>query len=360
MIRDLKENIDGIYEYVESLHARLKEVERTLQIYKMVAASAYATQRFGRRGGKYLLNCIKPKTFNEKLIWLRENYWERNPITYYNTDKYFFKYYTEKLWGKEHSIPLLGVWDRARDIDFDSLPEKFVLKRTLSGGSFEVKIVDKRKNDLEVVRKIAGSWVGNQERVKARIIAERLLESDKDGYVYDYKLFVINGIPRFFLVARAHEDGRPRTTAYYDMEWKRIPVKDYHSLIDIEVKKPELFNEMVEFAQEIGRHFPLVRVDMYTEKGNFFLGELTDVSNTGLCQLNPVKYDTLWGRMIKLPSEKEIQENFSMWYSLFPELKENPIFLRSNMDTYTIEQPNKPDNSLPLPPLPFIQPSRKI
>ena len=345
---------------LEELEKRIEQLEEKLQIYSMAAASAYAQFRFSARGGEYRLNLIKPKTFNEKLMWLRENYWAYNPITYYNMDKYFFKYYSEKLFGKEHSIPLEGVWDKAEDIDFSILPDKFVIKRSLSGGSFEVKICDKKTDDLEKIRRLAASWLADPKRVRARIVAERQLDVLDNGYIYDYKFFVINGKVRFIYVLRNKLGEKRRYHCFYDLDWKKIPVKDYHPYIEEEVKPPVCLNEMINFAAMVGKLFPLMRVDLYVENGKFYLGELTDVSNEGMAPLNPIEFDKKWGSMITLPTDDDIRNSYDYFYSVFPELKTNPVFLRNNLSNYFIVQPNSKDNSLPVPPEPFMQPMKRM
>lgn len=346
------------------LEERVEELEKQLGFYKMVATASYASQQFMRHGGTYLFNLIKPRTFNEKIIWLRENYWTRHPLNYYKTDKYFFKYFTEKLFGKEHVLPLLGVWDSAEDINFDLLPDKFVLKRTLSGGALEVKMVNKASDDLESVRRLAKIWVGNPNRVCARIMAERALnpwvDEKGDNTVLDYKFFVIHGKVRFINVLKMSETGGRRYSSWYNIDLTRIPlVEKNHPKFEPPFPKKDLWDKMIQFAEKAGSIFPVIRVDMYVEKDNFYLGELTDVHNNGVMPINPIKYDRAWGNMIHLPSELEMQADFAKAYELFPELKINPVFLESTMNMFYIVQPTRIDEELPTPPLPFMQPMKR-
>lgn len=348
----------------ENIEQRVAELEKQLEFYKMIAASAYASLRFVKNGGTYFFNLANPKTFNEKCIWLREHYWTRHPLNYYKTDKYFFKYFMEKLFGKKHILPLLGVWDSADDIDFDGLPEKFVLKRTLSGGSYEVKLVDKAKDDLEQIRRIVKPWLMNPKRIKARIIAERMLDPyiDESGneYILDYKFFVINGKVCFVDILKMSTRGGRRYGAWYKPDLTRIPVvSGRHPSFKPPFPQKDMWQSMIKYAEEVGKIFPVIRVDMYTEKDNYYIGELTDVHNNGTVPINPAKYDKLWGKMIKLPSEDEMQADFARAYELFPELKENPVFMESTMNVCKIIWPGNQYDELPTPPLPFMQPMKR-
>jgi len=116
---------------IDELEQRVKELENELQYVKMVAVSASENHKITKWGFRF--NLLQPRTLNGKILWLRENYWNYHPARYYINDKYFFKYYQQTMFGSDNLIPLLGVWDSAEDINFDFLPRKFVLKRSLGG-----------------------------------------------------------------------------------------------------------------------------------------------------------------------------------------------------------------------------------
>ncbi len=345
-------------EQIQQLKDEIQELKKELQFYKMAATSAYVQPKFNKRGGTYTLNCMKPKTLNEKVIWLRENYYADCPVTYYYSDKYLFKYFIEKLCGKGFTPDLLGVWNNPANIDFSALPDKFVLKRTLSGGSYEVKIVDKSADDLDRVRKIAQWWVHDKARVPARVIAEKMIEPDSDGFITDYKIYVSRGKVIFCKILQMKIGSKIRTQRCVTPEFEFLNVKNNHKIIERDISKPSNWDEMIAFAVNFSKYFPFMRVDLYSNGNKFFIGELTDAPQTGLDPMD-ADFDKKMGGKLILPSDEEMSDFNSKFYELFPELKVNPIFLHNNIDVYRLEVNNQMINNvkdLPLPPSDFMQP----
>ena len=301
---------------------------------------------------------MKPRTLNEKIIWLRENFFASCPATFYYTDKYLFKYFIEKLYGKGLTPELYGVWNNPDNIDFSNLPDKFVLKRTLSGGSFEVKVVDKAVDDLKSVRKLAKRWVHDAIRVPARVIAEQMIEPDADGYITDYKIYVSRGKVLFSKILQMKVGTKERSAKCVTSDFEFLNIKNNHKVIKREIIKPSNWDEMLSFAISISNIFPFMRVDLYSDGNKFYLGELTDAPQVGLDPID-VTFDKLMGGKLLLPTEDEMFSFNSFFYKTFPELKTDKIFLHNNVDVYRLEVNNKiitNVNALPLPPADFMQP----
>lgn len=346
---------------VEELEKRVKDLEQELQLVKMIAVGGYESLHWMPKSNSafYQFNLIIPRTMDEKILWLRHNYWGRHPATFYINDKYLFKYYFATMFDDKYNVPLLGVWDCADDIDFDTLPDEFVLKRTLSGGSFEVKPVNKRKDDPVAIRRLARGWLSDTTRVKGRIIAEKKLEFMGENTV-DYKFYVTYGKIMFLFISVMNKAGGRRTFQFWDVDFNnKLEIKmKHHSLSDTVVPKPECYDEMKTLAEEIGRHFPFIRVDLYESEGKVYVGELTDAPFNGRGPYD-IAFDKKYGRMIDLPTEERIQQDFEETYKYFPELKTNPIFLDESTQVYRIIQPNNLSGSLPLPPKYFMQPMKQ-
>lgn len=336
------------------LKKQIEEMKEDLYETKMTAESAYLSLSSKSCTLGYKFDLTRPRTLNSKFNWLLINYWNNHPARYYMSDKYFFKYYIERKYGKGLTVPLLAVYDSAEEIDFDQLPRKFVLKRTLGGGAREVRLIDKSTDDLEKLRRDAEKWTSGAYPQKARILAEEMLEFEGDNIV-DYKFYVANGKAFLCMCGLMKKGSQHRQYIFYDLEWRRIKLQVSQNVKDI--SKPGNLAEMVSVAEKIGEDFPFVRVDIYGIKNKIVLGELTGVPFNAC--LSYEKYDYIWGGKLQLPSSEEIEENYEAVYDVFPELKESPVFLKGKNPDYKIVQPADRGNELPLPPNGFLQPQEK-
>lgn len=337
---------------IEELEKRVEELENELYFTRLIAKNVAINQKIQK--WSYNFNILKPRLMNEKLLWLEENYWNYTPERYYRLDKYYFKYWWRTMFGTEYEIPLLGVWDRAEDIDFDILPQKFVIKRSLSGGSYEIKIVDKKKDNLEKIRWLVKGWMKDEFdfRPKARIIAEQMLEYEGENTI-DYKFYVCNGKVSFCMCCVMNKNGGDRKYSYYDLNWKRYDNIKYH--ISEPVPKPEKLDEMIGLAEKVGAFFPFMRVDIYLCQGKIYIGELTDMPYNGAVPFG-IEFDKKFGQLLKLPTKSDIDENIERLYSLFPELKEKPIFFKKYSGSWFVIQSDGISNKLPPPPKGIMQP----
>lgn len=250
-------------------------------------------------------NLSKPHSFNEKINWLKLH--TRDPKYTDLVDKYTVKSIVGNIIGFEHIIPTIGAWENANDIDFDSLPEQFVLKTTHGSGDVVV-CRDKRKmNFEEAVVKLNNSlkkslYLETREwpykNVKKRIIAEQYMVDESCVELKDYKFFCFSGTPRFLFVAT----GRPLDTRFdfFDIEFNHLPVKQGHPNASKTISMPRNFDEMVEIAKKLSQGFKHVRVDLYNVNGKIYFGELTFFHFSGAVPFEPADWDIKFGEMINL------------------------------------------------------------
>lgn len=235
------------------------------------------------------LNLKEPKTFNEKLQWLK--LYDRKPEYTKMVDKYEAKKYVADIIGEEYIIPTLGVWDKFEDIDFTKLPNQFVLKPThASGNVFICK--NKDEIDYKKLKKTVQKWLKRNyylvhrewpyKNVKPRIIAEEYME-DQIGELIDYKVYAFNGQCDYVMVCFDRIKGETKFI-YYDRNWniKKEFSKDGIKYGDtIKIEKPKNLDKMFEFAEILSKNIPFIRVDFYESNGNLYFGELTFYPSAG-------------------------------------------------------------------------------
>lgn len=260
-----------------------------------------------------LPNLNKPKTYNEKLQWLK--LYDRNPIYTTMVDKFEAKGFIANIIGKEYIVPTLGVWDNFDDIDFEKLPEQFVLKCTHDSGGLVI-VRDRSKFDKkEAKKKLESSlkrnyyWNGREwpyKNVKPRIIAEIYLnDGDDHGLnLIEYKLFCFDGEPRFLMVSKGEAHGAGRTNDLFDMNFNHLPVSVTFPNSQEAIKKPKQFEEIIEIARKLSNGIPHLRVDTYIAGNRVYVGELTFFQTGGMCKFKPEKYNELFGEYLKLPLRK--------------------------------------------------------
>lgn len=249
-----------------------------------------------------------PKTFNEKLQWLKLH--DRKPEYTTMVDKYLVKEYVANLIGNEHIIPTLGVWDSYDEIDFDSLPDKFVLKCTHDSGS--VKIVkDKSKIDHTQLKKyfkrklrcnyyyVAREWP--YKNVKPRIIAEKYMEDLETKELSDYKFFCFNGEPKFLFVASERQSDLETKFDFYDTDFTHLPFRNGHPNADVPPQKPCTFEKMIELANKLSIGISQVRIDFYEVNRHVLFGEYTFYHWGGFVPFEPEEWDERIGSMLELP-----------------------------------------------------------
>lgn len=252
------------------------------------------------------LNLETPKTFNEKIQWLKLN--NRKEEQTMLVDKYAVKQYIANIIGEEYIIPTLGVWDHFDEIDFDELPDQFVLKCTHDSGGLAI-CTDKSKFDMAKAReKIEKSLKRNYFRssrewqyknIPPRIIAEPFI-GDNNKAPDDYKFFTFNGAMDTVMVCKGRDVGHP-WFYFYDRDWKRV-IYQYPELEkDDEVEKPENFDMMIKIVERLSKGFIHMRVDLYNVAGKIYFGELTFYNQSGFDTDITYETDLLWGNKMKVP-----------------------------------------------------------
>lgn len=256
------------------------------------------------------LNLKNPKTFTEKIQWLK--LYNRKPEYTRMVDKYAVKDYVANIIGKEHIIPTLGVWNRPEDIDWDALPNQFVLKTTHGGGGGGVVICkDKHTfNRTEAIAKLNQSmrsdiYNGLREwpykNVPRRVIAETFLAPEKGQTdLTDYKIYCFNGVPKLIMTAdgRFSEDKR---FGYYDTEWNVVDITWGAPRPDKDLPRPKQLPQMLEVASQLSKNIPHARIDLYNVRDNVMFGEITMFDSSGLEAITPDNMDEYLGSMIELP-----------------------------------------------------------
>lgn len=275
-------------------------------INKMIPSRLWLKVEYYTRINKDL-NLLNPQTFNEKLQWLK--LYDRNPQYIEFVDKLEVRKYISKTIGEDYLIPLIGVWDKFEDIDFDKLPNQFVLKPThTSGNVFICK--DKSAIDYLKLEKEINDWLKREyywvhrewpyKNVKPRIICEKFMVDESGVELKDYKYFCFNGEPKAMFVAT--DRGIDTRFDFYDMQFNHLPFMQHYKNSIKKINKPAGFDEMVILAKTLSKGVPHIRVDFYDIKGKIYFGELTFYHFSGFEKFEPEIYDQIFGNWLVLPS----------------------------------------------------------
>ncbi len=256
------------------------------------------------------LNLDHPQTYNEKLQWLKLH--DKRDVYTKMVDKVLAKDYVQELLGDGYTFETLGVWKHFDDIDFDKLPNQFVLKCTHDSGGLII-CKDKSKLNIERARKKINNCLKKNyfyatreypyRNVVPRIIAEEYMVDESGTELKDYKFFCFDGVPRMLFVAT--DRAIDTRFDFYDSEFKHLPFTQGHSWADKEIKKPDNFDEMLDLAARLSVGIPHVRVDLYNIHGKIFFGEMTFFHYSGTMPIYPEEWDYKIGEWLKLPSVKE-------------------------------------------------------
>ena len=269
-----------------------------------------------RRNTGHFPNLIHPRTFNEKLQWLKLH--DRNPLYTQLADKYAAKNVVAQMIGDKYIIPTLGVWDRFDDIDFNNLPAKFVLKTTHDSAGV-VLIRDKFNFDFEGAKKkinsslkrnfyyVAREWP--YKNIKPRIIAEKFMEEERpvDGNInkelIDYKFYCFQGEPKFLYVSVANFHGLEKQDllTYLNLDWTPTPfTRPDHPQMPFWVEKPKKLDEMISIAKKLSNNIPFVRVDLYYINERVYFSELTFTPGRGVGIFTPIEWEYRIGQWITI------------------------------------------------------------
>lgn len=261
---------------------------------------------YKKKSGGRIVNLENPILFSEKLQWYKLHH--HDPLMEVVANKYTVREYIERI-GYGHLLnDLIGVYNNVDQIDFDKLPNQFVLKGT-HGSGFNIIVKDKSQLNRHRAKMLMRSWLRQHiawsgrewvyEKMPRHIIAEKYLE-DETGELRDYKFYCFNGQPAFMQL----EVGRGtshNTRNFYDMDWKLMPFgKELPHNPNLNVERPKMFDEMKAIAADLCKPFQYVRVDLYQVGGKVYFGELTFFPAGGAPDFVPAMYDAEVGKMWKL------------------------------------------------------------
>lgn len=256
------------------------------------------------------LNLKHPQRFTEKIQWYKLNY--RNPVMHQCVDKYLVRDFVKSKGLENILIPLLGRYRTIQDVDFDNLPNSFVLKTTHGGGGLNVVVcpdkvnlnVDELKEKLSFpLHKVKSRTMGREWAyygLTPGLVAEELLVNTEnpEAGVNDYKIFCYNGKPEYLVVDVDRYIGHKRN--FYKADWTRMDVSSDCPQADRDIPKPENFDEMLRIAAKLSEDFPFVRVDLYNVNGKIYFGELTFYPWSGYVQFNPDVIDFELGKNFRI------------------------------------------------------------
>ena len=261
------------------------------------------------------LNLQNPKTFNEKLQWLK--LYDRKPEYHKMVDKYEVKHYVAEKIGSQYVIPTIGLWNKASEIDFETLPNQFVLKCTHDSGGV---IICKDKNNADIdgiVKKLEKGLktdyylLGREwpyKGIMRRIIAEEYLEDESNHDLKDYKVLCFNGVPKL-IELHTGRFTEHQTQDFYDTDWNKLSISqsnlpEFQKSSTI-LPKPVNLDEMITLSRVLSKGIPHVRVDWYSIKGHLYFGELTFFDGSGLDPWDDPNDDLMMGNWIVLPPIKK-------------------------------------------------------
>ncbi len=297
-----KKKKDVILECIKSPR-RLIRILGEKGIFNRVSDKQYLKLVYWGETGKKL-NLDNPKTFNEKLQWIK--LYDRKPEYSTYVDKYAVREYISEKIGDKYLVPLIGVYNNVDEIVWDKLPGKFVIKCThgsscniICSNKSELNI-DEAKAKLNKWMKKSWFWFGREwpyKNVKPRIICEEYI-SENDEVPDDYKVMCFNGEPKCIQVHKGRF--KEHLQNYYDTEWNVMELSQGLPTIDEECEKPEMLDEMLELSRVLSKDINHVRVDFYYVNKKLYFGELTFFDASGFYLFEPEEYDYLLGSWIKL------------------------------------------------------------
>lgn len=246
-----------------------------------------------------------PAKFNEKIIWLKMHY--RHPNAACLADKVAVKDYVGNMVGCKYIIPTLQVCLHPDDVNYDALPDAFVVKPNHASG-WCVIVNDKNSIDKGEIRRCALDWLGcdyslvgheyQYRGIAPKLLIETLLKP-RSGQLIDYKFFCFDGVPKF--VQLDFDRFTNHTRNFYDLDWKRLPFSLLYPSYGDDVPRPSRLNEMVDVACKLSTGFPFIRVDLYECEGYVYFGELTFHPEGGFGPICPSEWDLKLGHLLQLP-----------------------------------------------------------
>lgn len=281
---------------------------RILKKMKFLPPEKYVCYLYEYATGKKL-NLKNPVEFNEKIQWYKVYY--RVKLLNQLVDKFEVRAYVEEKIGAQYLNNIYGVYNSEDEVDFDVLPNKFVIKG-IHASSFNLIVNDKEKLDKSAAKKLFRKWLSKNQYyrtgqewaykdVKHRLMAEEFMEEDGRGSLLDYKFYCFNGKAKFFEIHLERADNYKR--AFYNLDFTKAPFRKGKEELAIteELEKPSNFDEMVILANKLADKLPFVRVDFYSVNGKSVFGEMTFYPGDGRHDFYPNEYNKTIGNLMVLP-----------------------------------------------------------
>ena len=291
----------------------LHEISRPLQSFvrpvlmllrKLTNDETYIRIRFFIKYKRFL-NLKNPDTFFAKINWLKLN--QKDSLFTRVVDKYEVRKHIKEKIGSEFLIDLIGVYDSVEAVDFEKLPNAFVLKPT-HGSDWVLLCKDKADLDIAVAKKTMQTWLESNyykmwgeyiyKDVPPRIVCEKMLTNPNGATIVDYKIYCFNGEPKFIHTDK--DKYKNHTLDFYDLEWNRLPFGLLFPRSKEGLPKPKTLTKMLELATILSKEFKFVRVDLYEVDNKVYFGELTFYPCNGFGNFYPPSVDYEMGQLINL------------------------------------------------------------
>ncbi|MET2986575.1 ATP-grasp fold amidoligase family protein [Aureibaculum conchae] len=281
---------------------------RILKEMNFLPPKKYVHYLYEYKTGKKL-NLKNPIEFNEKIQWYKVFYHPK--ILNQLVDKYAVRTYVEDKIGSQFLNEIYGVYNSADEVDFDELPNQFVIKAVHSSGD-NLICEDKSKLNVKKCRKLFKKWLNKNQYyrtgqewaykdVKPRLMAEKFMKDGDRSSLLDYKFYCFNGKAKFVEIHLDRELNHKR--AFFDLDFKKLPYRyvAVEEVITEKIEKPSNFDEMILLAEDLSNKLPFVRVDFYSIHGKTIFGEMTFYPSDGRKDFYPDEYNKIIGDMFVLP-----------------------------------------------------------
>ncbi len=253
-----------------------------------------------------------PKTFNEKTLWLKQNV--RDKLGTIIADKYKVRNYVKKKIGNKYLIPLINIYKDEKEINFEALPNKFVLKPN-HGSGWIIFCENKEKINQKYIKYICKRWLKmnfyymsrewQYKNIEPKILCEEYLSSQENEELMDYKIFCFNGTPKYIQIDVDRFTNHKR--CFYDTHWNKIPFTTYYPRSNRDIPKPSKLNEMLLISKILSENFIFSRIDLYYPKNEIFFGEITLHHGGGYEPFLPSYYDLILGKELILPKSSYLK-----------------------------------------------------
>lgn len=273
---------------------------------------------------KQKLNLYNPQTFNEKIQWSK--LYDSTPIKTLLADKYLVRNWVKNKIGEDYLIPLLGVYNSSEEIDFNCLPDKFVIKCN-HGCAYNIIVKNKNSLDINKIKQQLNDWMQENfafkhglelhySNISPKIIIEKFIENkNSNGDLYDYKFWCFEG-KVYYIQFLSERNTNGLKMAFYDRNWNKQKFAYSYPLDTKTITKPDNLEQMIKIAESLSEGFNHVRVDLYRmDDGKIYFGEMTFTSASGICGWSDQNVNRYFGKLFKLP-ELAYDLNSNCYYKL--------------------------------------------